>query len=63
MLHVSRIHLRLKVKMQRPANPELYKFGDHYYRGFDPGYPDFYREAEWEREFAEFEANGRFAFV
>lgn len=47
-----------KVKMQRPSNPELYKFGDPYYRGFDPGYPDFYREAEWEREFAEFEANG-----
>ncbi len=50
---------KAKVKMQRPANPELYKFGDHYYRGFDPGYPDFYREAEWEREFAEFEANGK----
>jgi YVTN family beta-propeller protein len=50
---------RAKVKMQRPANPELYQFGDHYYRGFDPGYPDFYREAEWEREFAEFEANGK----
>jgi len=49
---------KAKVKMQRPANPELYKFGDHYYRGFDPGYPDFYREAEWEREFAEFDANG-----
>ncbi len=40
-----------KVVMSRPANPELYKFGDPYYRGFDPGYPDFYREAEWEREF------------
>jgi DNA-binding beta-propeller fold protein YncE len=43
--------------MQRPSNPELYRFGDHYFRGFDPGYPDFYREAEWEREFAQFEAN------
>ena len=50
---------KAQVKMQRPANPELYKFGDHYYRGFDPGYPDFYREAEWEREFAEFDANGQ----
>ena len=46
------------VKMQRPSNPELYKFGDHYFRGFDPGYPDFYREAEWEREFGEFVTNG-----
>ena len=50
---------RAKVKMQRPSNPELYKFGDHYYRGFDPGYPDFYREAEWEREFDEFASNGK----
>jgi YVTN family beta-propeller protein len=50
---------RAKVKMQRPSNPELYKFGDHYYRGFDPGYPDFYREAEWEREFDEFVDNGK----
>lgn len=49
---------KAKVKMQRPSNPELYKYGDHYYRGFDPGYPDFYREAEWEREFAEYEAQG-----
>ncbi len=46
---------KANVTMQLPSNPELYKFGDHYYRGFDPGYPDFYREAEWEREFAEFE--------
>ena len=45
------------VKMQRPSNPELYKFGDHYFRGFDPGYPDFYREAEWEREFAQYVAH------
>ena len=37
--------------VSRPSNPELYRFGDPYFRGFDPGYPDFYREAEWEREF------------
>ena len=49
---------KAKIKMQRPSNPELYKFGDHYYRGFDPGYPDFYREAEWEREFAQYVAEG-----
>ncbi len=40
-----------RVVVSRPANPELYKYGDAYFRGFDPGYPDFYREAEWEREF------------
>ncbi len=42
---------RARVVVSRPANPELYKYGDPYFRGFDPGYPDFYREAEWEREF------------
>jgi DNA-binding beta-propeller fold protein YncE len=36
----------------------LYKFGDPYFRGFDPGYPDFYREAEWEREFDQYLAKG-----
>ncbi len=46
-----------KVVVSRPANPELYKFGDPYYRGFDPGYPDFYREAEWEREFDDYAAH------
>jgi hypothetical protein len=50
---------RAKVKMQRPSNPELYKFGDHYFRGFDPGYPDFYREAEWEREFDGYVSDGK----
>lgn len=49
---------RHHVVMSRPANPELYKFGDPYFRGFDPGYPDFYREAEWEREFDQYVANG-----
>ncbi|HLY20199.1 MAG TPA: hypothetical protein VKR61_23390 [Bryobacteraceae bacterium] len=47
-----------RVVMSRPANPELYRFGDPYYRGFDTAYPDFYREAEWEREFAGYVANG-----
>jgi YVTN family beta-propeller protein len=47
---------KARVVVSRPANPELYKYGDPYYRGFDPGYPDFYREAEWEREFNEYVA-------
>ncbi len=46
------------VVVSRPANPELYKFGDPYFRGFDPGYPDFYREAEWEREFEGYVSRG-----
>ncbi len=47
-----------KMVMSRPSNPELYRFGDPYYRGFDPAYPDFYREAEWEREFDGYVTNG-----
>ena len=45
---------KAKVVLSRPANPELYRFGDPYYKGFDPAYPDFYREAEWEREFDDY---------
>jgi YVTN family beta-propeller protein len=43
-----------RVVMSRPANAELFKYGDPYYRGFDTAYPDFYREAEWEREFDDY---------
>jgi len=46
-----------KIIMSRPSNPELYRFGDPYFPGFDPGYPDFFREAEWEREFDLYVAN------
>ncbi len=46
------------VILSRPSNPELYKFGDPYFPGFDPGYPDFFREAEWEREFDQYANNG-----
>jgi len=46
------------IVMSQPANPELHKYGDPFYRGFDPAYPDFYREAEWEREFDGYVAKG-----
>ncbi|MBV8072619.1 MAG: beta-propeller fold lactonase family protein [Acidobacteriaceae bacterium] len=49
---------RKRVVLSRPSNPELYEFGDPYFPGFDPGYPDFYREREWEREFDLFVKNG-----
>jgi YVTN family beta-propeller protein len=48
---------KMHLVVSSPSNPELYKFGDPYYRGFDPGYPDFYREAEWEREFDRYVAD------
>ncbi len=34
-----------------PANPQLARLTDPYYRGFDNNFPDFYRVAEWRREF------------
>ncbi len=36
------------------SNEELRRFGDPYARGYDDAYPDFYRIAEWEREFEGF---------
>ncbi len=41
------------------ANPELAQRTDGFFRGFDPAFPDTYREREWEREFKQFEANGQ----
>jgi DNA-binding beta-propeller fold protein YncE len=41
-----------------PAEPSLQGVTDPYFRGFDTNLPDFYREREWEREFAQFEATG-----
>ncbi len=40
------------------ANPDLNPVTDIYFRGFDDNYPDFYREAEWEREFQGYVAGG-----
>ncbi|HEX7156409.1 MAG TPA: beta-propeller fold lactonase family protein [Burkholderiaceae bacterium] len=37
-----------------PTNPDLMPITDPYFRGFDDAYPDFYREREWEREFAQY---------
>ena len=34
------------------ANPTLMPLTDIYFRGFDTAFPDYYREAEWAREFA-----------
>ncbi|HEV2111015.1 MAG TPA: bifunctional YncE family protein/alkaline phosphatase family protein [Gammaproteobacteria bacterium] len=42
-----------------PAFPDLLDVSDPYYRSFDPGYPDFYREREWEREFTAFQKDGK----
>ena len=41
------------------TSPALLEHTDRYYLGFNTKYPDFYREAEWEREFDEFVRSGR----
>ena len=40
------------------VDPSLIDKTDTFFRGYDNAYPDFYREAEWEREFNDFTANG-----
>lgn len=40
------------------VDPTLVDKTDTFYRGYDNTYPDFYREAEWEREFTDFATNG-----
>ena len=42
-----------------PAIADLVGNSDPYYRGFQPAFPDFYREREWQREFAGFVEDGK----
>jgi DNA-binding beta-propeller fold protein YncE len=49
---------REHVRVAYAGHPELQPLTDPYFRGFDTNYPDFYREAEWEREFAGYERRG-----
>jgi YVTN family beta-propeller protein len=41
-----------------PTKPELAKVTDVYFRGFDQGFPDYWRVQEWKREFRGYEAKG-----
>jgi hypothetical protein len=47
-----------KTRVAFPANPQLAPLTDPYFRGFDVRYPDYFRQAEWEREFKDYVANG-----
>ncbi|HEX2666827.1 MAG TPA: phosphoesterase [Gammaproteobacteria bacterium] len=47
------------MKLAFPAITDLIGITDPYYRGFDAAFPDFYREREWQREFAGFERDGK----
>jgi YVTN family beta-propeller protein len=46
------------VQVGFPANPVLAPRTDVYFRSFDNNFPDFYREAEWSREFSGYVKNG-----
>jgi YVTN family beta-propeller protein len=41
-----------------PSNRQLAPVTDPYFRGFDVRFPDYYREAEWKREFDQYVAHG-----
>lgn len=41
-----------------PSNRQLAGVTDPYFRGFDTRFPDYYREAEWQREFQRYVASG-----
>ncbi|MFI4964085.1 MAG: beta-propeller fold lactonase family protein [Caulobacterales bacterium] len=41
-----------------PTKPQLAKLSDPYFRGFDQGFPDYWRFQEWKREFRGYVAKG-----
>jgi YVTN family beta-propeller protein len=45
-----------RTRVAFPANRALAPVTDPYFRGFDVRFPDYYREAEWNREFARYVA-------
>jgi YVTN family beta-propeller protein len=49
---------RSRTRVAFPANRRLAPVTDPYFRGFDVRFPDYYREAEWRREFAQYVAHG-----
>ncbi|MDD2876665.1 MAG: bifunctional YncE family protein/alkaline phosphatase family protein [Acidiphilium sp.] len=48
-----------KTQVSFATNPVLARFTDIYFRGFDNAMPDYYREAEWAREFHGYVKNGK----
>ncbi len=46
------------VKVAFSTSPSLAPFTDPYFRGFDNNMPDYFREAEWAREFAVYVKHG-----
>jgi YVTN family beta-propeller protein len=46
-----------RTRVAFPANRQLAPVTDPYFRGFDVRFPDYYREAEWHREFQRYIAH------
>jgi DNA-binding beta-propeller fold protein YncE len=57
---VAKIHYPAKenYRVAFPTKKALLNNTDPFFRGFDLGYSDYYREWEWEREFDQFSKNG-----
>lgn len=47
-----------RMRVAFPSNRQLAPVTDPYFRGFDTSFPDYYREAEWQREFERYVAHG-----
>jgi hypothetical protein len=47
-----------RTRVAFPSNRGLAPVTDPYFRGFDTRFPDYYREAEWQREFEQYVAHG-----
>jgi YVTN family beta-propeller protein len=47
-----------KLQVAYSTSAVLAKYSDKYFRGFDNSFPDYYRFAEWRREFAQYEKDG-----
>lgn len=48
----------VKLRVAFTSHPALHQITDHYFRGFDQRFPDYWRFKEWEREFDDFVRNG-----
>lgn len=48
-----------KLQVAYSTNAALTKYSDKYYRGFDNSFPDYFRFAEWRREFRQYERDGK----
>jgi DNA-binding beta-propeller fold protein YncE len=48
---------RSRTRVAFPGNRQLAPVTDPYFRGFDVRFPDYYREAEWRREFEQYLAH------